>query len=492
MKCEKCGAQNKEGARFCTSCGSPLSENTNIQNQPGSQSGQQNWQQPGMPPSPVHPPVPPTMQTPKKGKGPLIAVIIILVLAICVVAAVIVSILVLSPLLYGKHTEVTQVVEEEHIQEQEEDTALDGDDAETAGTEEVPDVDCQALFMGQLSRDRDEKGNLIGTEVKLVINDTWETFDENGIFGAAIIDLNGDGQDELIEVYMLTETMDYRVSSVYADIYGVEDHEVVKLVDKLVLNDGIGFDDQDTCIYLKESGSGYYLVGDTYAMYHHWADGGNWQLYAYDCTDLAFDQIANFSMNGSAWDEDMPIKHINAGRAAGLNVTTGLSNTPMLMQDADVLMICNISNDVIQDFHAYYDDNYGLKTGMEYGTMSFENLTNQDYGPDASKTALFVENEEARYTKGNEDYLVPDSGNRIITREDLSEIADSADLLKKARNEIYARHGRKFKDAEIQAYFDSKDWYEGYIEPDDFQEDMLSEIEKANRDLIVEVEKEVN
>lgn len=56
---------------------------------------------------------------------------------------------------------------------------------------------------------------------------------------------------------------------------------------------------------------------------------------------------------------------------------------------------------------------------------------------------------------------------------------------KLARNEIYARHGRKFKDEKLQAYFDARDWYEGTIEPDDFEESLLSEIEIANRDLLV-------
>ena len=37
-----------------------------------------------------------------------------------------------------------------------------------------------------------------------------------------------------------------------------------------------------------------------------------------------------------------------------------------------------------------------------------------------------------------------------------------------ARNEIYARHGRKFNDSELQAYFNSKSWYKGTVNPEDF------------------------
>lgn len=49
-----------------------------------------------------------------------------------------------------------------------------------------------------------------------------------------------------------------------------------------------------------------------------------------------------------------------------------------------------------------------------------------------------------------------------------------------ARNEIYARHGRIFADESLQAYFDSCSWYEGFIEPDVFSQDMLSDIELEN------------
>ena len=62
----------------------------------------------------------------------------------------------------------------------------------------------------------------------------------------------------------------------------------------------------------------------------------------------------------------------------------------------------------------------------------------------------------------------------------------TAEECKIARNEIYARHGRMFNDAELQEYFNSCSWYTGYISAEDFDEDILSDIEKSNRDLIIE------
>ncbi len=88
----------------------------------------------------------------------------------------------------------------------------------------------------------------------------------------------------------------------------------------------------------------------------------------------------------------------------------------------------------------------------------------------------------------HENYIFPDSSTRYLTEEDL--MGKSNEELRIGRNEIAARHGRKFKDEELQAYFDSKSWYFGYCEPDNFNtEYMLNEIEKKNMDFIKEHEK---
>lgn len=55
------------------------------------------------------------------------------------------------------------------------------------------------------------------------------------------------------------------------------------------------------------------------------------------------------------------------------------------------------------------------------------------------------------------------------------------------RNEIYARHGRVFKDKALQAYFSSLPWYR----PDtNFDEGMLSDIELRNIAVIGEYERQ--
>jgi YARHG domain len=52
------------------------------------------------------------------------------------------------------------------------------------------------------------------------------------------------------------------------------------------------------------------------------------------------------------------------------------------------------------------------------------------------------------------------------------------------RNEIYARHGRRFRRADLQAYFDRQPWYRPVYAPDAFPERLLSPVERHNVELI--------
>lgn len=77
---------------------------------------------------------------------------------------------------------------------------------------------------------------------------------------------------------------------------------------------------------------------------------------------------------------------------------------------------------------------------------------------------------------------------RYVSKEELKDF--TAEQCRLARNELYARHGRIFDDEFLQKYFSSKDWYSPSIATADFKESMLNEYEIANRNLIVEYEKE--
>ena len=62
------------------------------------------------------------------------------------------------------------------------------------------------------------------------------------------------------------------------------------------------------------------------------------------------------------------------------------------------------------------------------------------------------------------EYILFNSDSIMLTETDLEFLSDRE--LELARNEIYARHGRKFNTDYIQQYFDSKSWYKGTIDAD--------------------------
>ena len=90
-------------------------------------------------------------------------------------------------------------------------------------------------------------------------------------------------------------------------------------------------------------------------------------------------------------------------------------------------------------------------------------------------------------SSANDDFVIPYSSEVELTAADLSGLSKSK--LRIARNEIYARHHRKFDSADLQTYFNSKSWSSGTIESSDFVDSAyLSDIEKKNIDLIKKYE----
>ncbi|MCH4071628.1 YARHG domain-containing protein [Pseudoramibacter sp.] len=83
----------------------------------------------------------------------------------------------------------------------------------------------------------------------------------------------------------------------------------------------------------------------------------------------------------------------------------------------------------------------------------------------------------------NRNYIIPYSRTTHLTASDIAGF--SAKECDYALNEIYAREGRRFNSTELQDYFDSKRWYSGTIDPDDFDDDtMLSGVERDNAEFL--------
>lgn len=95
----------------------------------------------------------------------------------------------------------------------------------------------------------------------------------------------------------------------------------------------------------------------------------------------------------------------------------------------------------------------------------------------------------AEAAPSSDDYILPDSSSRIYSREELEGLSDWELYI--ARNEIYARHGRSFKSADLQSYFNTKSWYTPMYSANEFDASVkLSDVENANAEAIRSIERE--
>ncbi len=123
--------------------------------------------------------------------------------------------------------------------------------------------------------------------------------------------------------------------------------------------------------------------------------------------------------------------------------------------------------DDYEDYEDEYDD-----YESDYGSYDDDDDYDDEYEEDDDSSS---------------EYILPDSDSKKLTKYDLQGLTKAE--LRIARNEIYARHGRKFQDEALQDYFDEQDWYVGYIEPEDFVDSkMLSKLERRNAKFIMKFE----
>lgn len=134
-------------------------------------------------------------------------------------------------------------------------------------------------------------------------------------------------------------------------------------------------------------------------------------------------------------------------------------------------------------------DKSGSSAGHE-ALIPYEQIEKNlnDYGKQLMAAAQ-KSGDEAVNPKEQPEYIFPESSTSCLSGGDLLE-ADPT-VLRLARNEIYARHGRKFDAADLQEYFNSKSWYHAETAPADFKEDSLNDIEKKNLDLIKTAESQL-
>ena len=135
---------------------------------------------------------------------------------------------------------------------------------------------------------------------------------------------------------------------------------------------------------------------------------------------------------------------------------------------------------------AYEENGYQIKITVEdtQGFLRVSENRPSPYFEDFSLSGIYIIESMA---EENCEFVFPEDNVYTITEEDLE--GKTAMECKIARNEIYARYGRIFKDEQLQGYFNTCDWYNGTIASEQFSENMLNEIEKANIQTIINYEK---
>ena len=87
-------------------------------------------------------------------------------------------------------------------------------------------------------------------------------------------------------------------------------------------------------------------------------------------------------------------------------------------------------------------------------------------------------------TNNNSGFIFPNSDSSYLSNAQVSALSD--DDLQLAINEIYARRGRIFKDASLNAYFNSQSWYEGKYTPEEFEKNVkFNTYEQKNLQLLI-------
>lgn len=188
--------------------------------------------------------------------------------------------------------------------------------------------------------------------------------------------------------------------------------------------------------------------------------------------------VANFSYYSTGYDSGYDY----GGSVASSDTVSSSDGTDTYMpedtmEDDQYVNEIDGSASVVQGDGTYTGDG----TGMVPGSAAADGSAADPTTDPAMNPAV----DPAADTAASQ-YILEGSDVRYISESELAGMSE--EQLRYARNEIYARHGRRFDDAGLQSYFDSKDWYNGTIAPENFDETSLSEVEKANLETIVAYE----
>lgn len=166
----------------------------------------------------------------------------------------------------------------------------------------------------------------------------------------------------------------------------------------------------------------------------------------------------------------------------------------------DVVNLRQMLTDVYHDIFQRQKNRYAIQYTVSdpsdpSGTRSIEirgmNLLAHSAGSERKYIPNADVNTSFSGTYWNSDFIFPNSSNVKVTEADLRQL--SLAEMRIARNEIFARHGRQFKDPMLNKWFYSKTWYlriNQKLSPAEFDAmpNQMNPVEKANIDFILKTE----
>ena len=414
------------------------------------------------------------------------------------------------------------------------------DVTEVYESDDVVEVNTQEVFQNKVSELIDTYGLFDANQygVMHTMDDAW--MNPKGIMSATVLDFDSDGVDELLVCYTkLTEDTNPYTGDYYRivmNMYEVVDGEAVladhvpfatycdsqgSVVDEMAWLSESQFDVETLSVHAVEVNGNVYIMCEEYSLASSFADGMYKAYWMMEYTDGKLEYVCSFTQTGAGSSEF---------RYAGYDFSNGMLVDSNLYYCEDWYEGVDEWNDekplyddftlAITEFFKKYGielkntdlDNYSVSMGTilsatnekarvfefinkvmkeDYERQTFEYQATLSVGTNdiLEQSISNVMNDVAdNVSETSGDYILPESNFRILSMSDLEGL--TAEECRLARNEIYARHGRKFEAEDLQEYFGSCEWYQPTIEVGDFQESMLNDCEIANRDLIVEYEKE--
>lgn len=278
-----------------------------------------------------------------------------------------------------------------------------------------------------------------------------------GVLDWELVDLDQDSNQELLTMNLDGEGSKWEIS---LSVYEEKDGVVKKADSKTILSDFFpqGADQGDVRFFLQND---RYICVDSSQAYFLSADGITYTIKAFSYDGEALQEMADYSISGSDFYE--------AGKDATdlvdqLN-TMGLEKSASGVYDRDSFRLCAADEGLLPLSKLMLSNSYAGNNPDQ----SMDPYVNIDY------------------VEGLDDadsYIFADSNVRALTKGDLEGL--TKDELRIARNEIYARYGWSFKDEELGRFFEQKAWYVPY---ENISDEVLSEIELTNQNLIAEAEK---